>query len=223
MVELQKDLRTNRDDSQFENVYDVAEFLIDLYFKDYRKVLSYKKLEILLFEVWCYKIERGFGELFKQCWKVSYDRVMPLELETEDELRRRLSMYDASEYEVSISRDNQNMLQSICLGDGGLFCLKSKAAKVDSVEKLDLLGFSNFNVITSAMYEEAFECQKKKIEEAGKKVEEEINKKEPLWGKIAEFFFEYDMEEVIRTIMIFVFVIIVSYLVAVSVMLLIPN
>lgn len=114
MVELQKDLRTNRDDSQFESVYDVAEFLIDLYFKDYKKVLSYKKLEILLFEVWCYKIERGFGELFKQCWKVSYDRVMPLELETEDELRRRLSMYDASEYEVSISRDNQNMLQSIC-------------------------------------------------------------------------------------------------------------
>lgn len=34
MVELQKDLRTNRDDSQFESVYNVAEFLIDLYFKD---------------------------------------------------------------------------------------------------------------------------------------------------------------------------------------------
>ena len=132
-------------------------------------------------------------------------------------------MYDASEYEVSISRDDQNMLQSICLGDDGLFCLKSKAAKVDSVEKLDLLGFSNFNVITSAMYEEAFECQKKKIEEAGKKAEEEINKKEPLWDKIVEFFFEYDMEEVIRTIMIFVSFIFVMYSVSILVMLWIQN
>lgn len=154
MVELEKvkklEERTESD------LYSVAKYLANLYYEKRKKVISYKRLEICLFNIWRRSIEKDSKELFTQRWKLSYDRVMPADPEIENRLRTLLSQFKPGDTD-GLSRDARNMIHAVYLDKDDLFYWKVKEARKIAIEELGLLCLENLSIIDAAGYATAIE------------------------------------------------------------------
>ena len=154
MVELEKvkklEERTESD------LYSVAKYLANLYYEKRKKVISYKRLEICLFNIWRRSIEKDSKELFTQRWKLSYDRVMPADPEIENRLRTLLSQFKPGDTD-GLSRDVRNMIHAVYLDKDDLFYWKVKEARKIAIEELGLLCLENLSIIDAAGYATAIE------------------------------------------------------------------
>lgn len=163
MVELEKvEKLEERTES---NLYSVAKYLANLYYKKRNKMISYNRLEICLFNIWRHSIEKDSKELFTLRWKLSYDRVMPADLEIENRLRTLLSQFKPGDTD-GLSRDVQNMIHAVYLDKDDLFYWKVKEVRRFALEKLGLLCLENLSIIDAAGYATAIENRKmhKKLE-----------------------------------------------------------
>lgn len=154
MVKLEKvkklEERTESD------LYSVAKYLANLYYEKRKKVISYKRLEICLFNIWRRSIEKDSKELFTQRWKLSYDRVMPADPEIENRLRMLLSQFKPGDTD-GLSRDVRNIIHAVYLDKDDLFYWKVKEARKIAIEELGLLCLENLSIIDAAGYATAIE------------------------------------------------------------------
>ena len=163
MVELEK-VEKLEEHNEID-IYSVAKYLVNLYYKKRNKMISYKRLEICLFNIWRRSIEKDSRELFTQRWKLSYDRVMPADIETENKLRGVLSQFRPGDPD-GLPRDVQNVIHAVYLDKDDLFYWKVKEVRRFAIEELSLLCLENLSIIDAVGYATAIENRKmhKKLE-----------------------------------------------------------
>lgn len=165
-------------------IYSVADRMMELYYLQKGKILSYGKLEMILVTIWLYSLEIDGKAIFPMKWKISYGRVMPLNESVERRVRalRRNWVHGTPS---AMPREQWNLISSICNGDKNILNNKQKELMPKIIDHLNSIEFKNDDVLTADAYLKAARVKKEK------------DAKLSILDRIIEWFYIYGNETVV--------------------------